>query len=117
MTTRPATAWLRALRPAQWMKNGVVAAAYFFAWGDSSQRAHVRGVEPLLLELLAVVCFCCVSSGVYLVNDVRDVEADRAHPVKRLRPLAAGLIGPRAALAVAGLLAAVGLCGAALSGW
>lgn len=114
MTPRPATAWLRALRPAQWMKNGVVAAAYFFAWGDSSQRAHVRGVEPLLLELLAVVCFCCVSSGVYLVNDVRDVEADRAHPVKRLRPLAAGLIGPRAALAVAGLLAAAGLCGAAL---
>jgi len=95
------------------MKNGVVAAAYFFAWGDSSQRAHVQGWMPLLVELLTVFCFCCVSSGVYLVNDVRDLEADRAHPVKRLRPLAAGLIAPRPALVVAGALLAAGLLGSA----
>ena len=106
-----AIAWLRALRPAQWLKNAVVPAAYFFALGDPSQGAHVRGWMPLVLEALAVACFCCVSSGVYLVNDVRDVEADRAHPVKRLRPLAAGQIGAGAALAAAAGLFALGLGG------
>ena len=104
-----ATAWLRALRPAQWVKNGVVPAAYFFAWGDPSQGVHVQGWLPLLAETLAVACFCSVSSGVYLVNDVRDIEADRAHPLKRLRPLAAGEIGVRPALAVAAVLLAAGL--------
>jgi 4-hydroxybenzoate polyprenyltransferase len=106
-----ATAWLRALRPAQWIKNGVVPAAYFFAWRDPSQSAHVQGWLPLAAEAAAVACFCLASSGVYLVNDVRDVEADRAHPVKRLRPLAAGEIGAPAALA-----AAAGLLAAALAG-
>ncbi len=106
-----ATAWFRALRPAQWVKNGVVPAAYFFAWGDPSQAAHVQGWLPLMAEALAVACFCCVSSGVYLVNDVRDIEADRAHPLKRLRPLAAGEIGVRAALSVSAALLLVGLAG------
>jgi len=106
-----ATAWFRELRPAQWLKNAVVPAAYFFAWGDPSQSAHVRGWLPLVLEAVAVACFCCVSSGVYLVNDARDVEADRAHPIKRFRPLAAGQIGVREALAVAACLFALGLGG------
>jgi len=106
-----AAAWLRALRPAQWLKNGVVPAAYFFARWDPSQRANVQGVLPVVLEVAAVACFCCVSSGVYLINDARDVDADRAHPVKRLRPLAAGLIGINAAVGVAALLLLAGLAG------
>ncbi len=106
-----AAAWLRALRPAQWLKNGVVPAAYFFAKWDPSQRANVQGVLPVVLEVVAVACFCCVSSGVYLINDARDIDADRAHPVKRLRPLAAGLIGMRAAVAVAALLLLAGMAG------
>ena len=101
-------AWVRALRPAQWIKNGVVPAAYFFAWRDPSQSEHVQGWLPLVLEAVAVGCFCCVSSGVYLLNDIRDAAADRAHPVKRLRPLAAGEIGVRAAFAVAACLVLAG---------
>ena len=45
--------WLRALRPAQWIKNGIVPAAYFFAKWDPSQSSHVQGARPLLLEAAA----------------------------------------------------------------
>ncbi len=106
-----AKAWVRALRPAQWIKNGVVPAAYFFAWRDPSQSAHVQGWMPLLSEAVAVACFCSVSSGVYLLNDIRDMAADRAHPLKRLRPLAAGEISVPAALAAAALLVLAGAGG------
>ncbi|MDD2455554.1 MAG: decaprenyl-phosphate phosphoribosyltransferase [Kiritimatiellae bacterium] len=107
MSREQAMHWLRALRPAQWLKNAVVPAAYFFARWDPGQQGRVEGLAPILLEALAFVCFCAVSSGVYLMNDLRDIEADRAHPLKRSRPLAAGLIGARQArLAAAALLAA-----------
>jgi len=106
-----APAWLRALRPAQWLKNGVVPAAYFFARWDPSQSAHVQGVRPLQLEALAVVCFCCVSSGVYLINDLRDIEADRAHPIKCRRPLASGELGAKTALMLAVVLLSAGATG------
>jgi 4-hydroxybenzoate polyprenyltransferase len=99
------------------MKNGVVVAAFFFAWRDPSQAEYVQGAWPLVCVALAVFCFCCVSSAVYQLNDVRDVEADRAHPVKRLRPLAAGEISVTAAVAVAlGLLAAAAAAAAFLPG-
>lgn len=109
--------WLRAVRPAQWIKNGVVPAAYFFARWDPSQSAHVQGAGPVMAEALAVACFCCVSSGVYLVNDAHDAEADRAHPVKRRRPLASGEIGVAAALAVAAGLLLAGLAGSLVLPW
>jgi len=112
LKTRSKWPWLRALRPAQWMKNGIVPAAYFFARWDPSQSTHVQGVRPLLLEAAAVACFCAVSSGIYLVNDLRDREADRMHPVKRLRPLAAGEIQALPAGVVAALLLAAGMAGA-----
>jgi 4-hydroxybenzoate polyprenyltransferase len=99
------------MRPAQWVKNGVVPAAWFFAKWDPSQSAHVQGVWPLVAVALATVCFCAVSSGVYLVNDLRDVEADRRHPVKRLRPLAAGELGTGAAGLMASALLLAGLAG------
>jgi len=108
-------AWLRALRPAQWLKNGVVVAAFLFAWRDPSQQAHVQGWWPVARVALAMLCFCGLSSAVYLLNDLRDIEADRAHPVKRWRPLAAGQISAGAAVALMALLlaaggAAAGLC-------
>ncbi len=103
--------WLRALRPAQWIKNGVVPAAYFFARWDPSQSAHVQGLAPVLLVAVAVACFCCVSSGVYLINDMHDIEADRAHPIKRQRPLASGAVGVRPALALAAALLSAGMAG------
>ncbi len=103
--------WFWALRPAQWIKNGVVPAAYFFARWDPSQSAYVQGALPVALEALAVACFCCVSSGVYLINDVHDVEGDRVHPVKCRRALASGAINVRSAWFVAAALLLAGLAG------
>ncbi|MDP9363336.1 MAG: UbiA family prenyltransferase, partial [Chloroflexota bacterium] len=79
---RPA-ALVRALRPLQWTKNGLVFAALAF-----DQRLFELG--PLLRTVVAALVFCAVSSAVYLVNDLRDVERDRLHPKKRRRPIAAG---------------------------
>ena len=110
-------AWFRALRPAQWIKNAVVPAAYFFAWRDPSQSEHVQGWLPVAAEALAVACFCCVSSGVYLFNDIHDIAADRAHPIKRLRPLAAGLISVPAAFAAAAGLVLAGVGGSFALPW
>ena len=109
--------WLRALRPAQWLKNGIVPVAYFFARWDPSQRLHVEGLEPMISVTLAVLCFCTVSSGIYLFNDLSDVDADRAHPVKCRRPLAAGDISAQAAFGVAASLLFAGLASSLLLPW
>ena len=102
--------WLKALRPAQWLKNGVVIAAWFFALWDPGQSAAARGIAPLITVFIAVICFCMASSGIYLVNDLHDIESDRAHPVKRLRPLASGAMKPGIAVILAvTLLIASGL--------
>ncbi len=92
------------MRPTHWTKNGVVLAPYIFALGD--QRVVV-GASAFITIMLAVGCFCLLSSAVYLVNDVRDRAKDRLHPVKRLRPIAAGQLAPQTALVAAGLLAVV----------
>jgi 4-hydroxybenzoate polyprenyltransferase len=106
MDARPAPfALLRALRPRQWAKNVFVFAALVFAGRLSDHQA-------VLSVLGAFAVFCALSSSVYLVNDVRDVEADRAHPVKRRRAIAAGEVAPSVALGVAIVLAAAALAGA-----
>lgn len=97
---------IRELRPRQWTKNMLVFAAFFFAVGDPSQQA---GLLAFVHTLLATVAFCAVSSGVYIFNDLRDLELDRAHPVKRFRPLAAGLVGEKTARASSVILMAGGL--------
>lgn len=102
--SRRAPALVRALRPLQWTKNGVLLAALVFDTKVFEGDALWRGIA-------AVVIFCFLSSGVYLVNDVRDAAADRLHPTKRFRPIASGEVSPRLALAVA-----VGLFGLALVG-
>jgi len=106
-----AVALLFALRPRQWAKNVFVFAAVVFAGHltDPSAVARVCG---------AFVVFCVLSSAVYLLNDVRDRDADRVHPTKRRRPIAAGEIGVGTALAVSVVLAVAGLIAAfALSPW
>jgi 4-hydroxybenzoate polyprenyltransferase len=100
--------WLRALRPRHWLKNAFVLAPVLFSG---------RFLDPasVLASSEAFVLFCCVASGIYLLNDVVDRTSDRLHPVKRGRPVAAGLITPRAAT-LAGIvmvLAGIGF-GAAL---
>jgi len=85
---------VRTMRPRQWVKNVLVLAAPF-AGGTIFQLPVLAAVG------IAFVAFSLAASGVYLVNDVQDVEADRAHPTKRHRPIAAGVVSPRLALAVA----------------
>jgi 4-hydroxybenzoate polyprenyltransferase len=95
---------VRALRPAQWIKNSVVIAAWFFARWDPGQRDHILEQSALLQVVTAVCAFCMVSSAVYLINDLHDIDVDRLHPIKKSRPLAAGEISKQSAVVVALLL-------------
>lgn len=93
---------LRSVRPRQWVKNVLVLAAP--AAAGALDQAEILGPT-----LLAFVAFCLVSSGTYLINDVRDVEADRRHPTKRNRPIAAGKVPVRTAAIVGVVLLVVGI--------
>lgn len=101
--------WLRALRVNQWTKNAVVFAAWFFAVADASQAALARGWRPFLLVCAMAASFSLVSSAFYLLNDVSDYDADRLHPVKRKRPVAADLVSKIDAVRAALALFAAGL--------
>ena len=87
-----------ALRPRQWLKNVLVFAAPLAA--GQLFAAHV-----LLPSIGAFIAFCAISSATYLVNDARDVDADRAHPTKRARPIAAGHLPKSTAIVMAAVLA------------
>ncbi len=80
---------IKTMRPSQWTKNIVVLAAFFFALGDHS-RSHELGLASLIRGLSAMLLFCLASSGVYILNDIKDVSADRHHPLKKHRPIPAG---------------------------
>ncbi len=97
---------VRSLRPEQWTKNLIVFAALLF--GQKLQNA-----EAVARSAAAFAIFCILSGVVYLVNDLFDRDADRQHPIKRFRPIAAGELSSGAAKAWAGTLAA-GAMGAAL---
>jgi 4-hydroxybenzoate polyprenyltransferase len=101
---------VRAMRPAQWLKNGVVFAGLVFG-GKLLQPAAVASAT------LAALAFCLLSGGFYLINDVRDRDADRLHPVKRLRPVAAGELNPRTAALVGAIMVALSIGGSALLSW
>ena len=106
--------WVRALRVEQWTKNGVVMMAWFFSVADSSQREIVRGWGSFLMAVAMAGAFSLVSSAFYLLNDVSDFEADRLHPVKCRRPIAAGLIDRISAVRAALVLFAIGFAYPAL---
>ena len=91
-----------AIRVRQWTKNLLVVAPLLPA-------ADRLSVDALVGVATAFVMFCLLASGVYLVNDVRDVENDRAHPVKRNRAIAAGAVLPSTALVLAAALVVGGL--------
>src|SRR5215203_1591226 len=97
-----ASSYLQLIRPRQWTKNGFVLAGVVFAEKAFSATAVAHA-------LLAFVVFCALSGAVYAANDVLDVEEDRKHPLKRLRPVASGEISPRSAIVFATVLAAAGL--------
>jgi 4-hydroxybenzoate polyprenyltransferase len=100
---------IRAVRPRQWTKNGIVFMALVFSVNQEYRLSDPDAWIPKLLEsLLVFACFVLVSSADYLVNDIRDIESDRMHPRKRRRPIAAGLLSVNAAWAWAAALALVG---------
>lgn len=94
--------WLRLLRPHHWVKNGFVAAPLFFAPTAVTPR-NVAAVA------LGMICFCALTSAVYILNDYFDRDNDRKHPTKCTRPLAAGTIGAPAALTLMVALLCFGL--------
>jgi 4-hydroxybenzoate polyprenyltransferase len=93
---------LKSARPHQWVKNIFVAAPLVFA-------RRIDDVTALVHTSVAVAGFCLISSSVYLLNDLVDVEKDRAHPLKRLRPIASGALSVRSAKIAALVLAVGGL--------
>ncbi len=100
--TSLAAGLFRTARPKQWLKNVLV----FAAPGAAGVLGQPR---PLLRALLAFAIFSMVASGTYFLNDALDVVADRLHPKKRNRPVAAGVVGVGLARVAGVALAAVGL--------
>ena len=96
--------YLKLLRVHQWVKNTFLFAPAFFG---------AKILDPENLKLIpAFFVFSFISSAVYVINDYRDIEADKLHPVKKDRPLAAGTISKGVALALFGLMLLLGLGGA-----
>ncbi len=97
---------VKALRPRQWVKNLLVLAAPLFALGGDVTYDYR---DVLTKAGIAFVAFSLAASSIYLINDSRDVEADRAHPTKRYRPIAAGVVPQGLAYAMAVVLATTSL--------
>lgn len=95
---------IRAMRPKDWIKNLFVFAAIAFANGKLWQNPFA-----LLTVVAAFVLFCMVAGSIYLINDLVDIEKDRAHPKKKYRPLASGKLSPTVAKVAATVFLAVAI--------
>ena len=93
---------IRVMRPGDWAKNVFVLPAVVFSDKLSEPGAIVQAA-------VAFAAFCLLSSGFYAINDVLDAERDRAHPIKRQRPVASGAVSPRAAVTLGLTCALAGL--------
>ena len=105
------SAVIKAMRPRQWVKNLLVFAAPLAALGGGVTFDYR---DVLARVSIAFVVFCMASSSIYLVNDARDVEADREHPTKRFRPIAAGVLPVPLAY---GIAVALGVACLAVAWW
>ncbi|MEU6586535.1 decaprenyl-phosphate phosphoribosyltransferase [Nocardia sp. NPDC046763] len=109
---------VKAVRPRQWVKNVLVLAAPLAA-------GTIPGTDTFVLSDLtrdlhigiAFVVFCLAASGIYLVNDSLDVEADRAHPTKRCRPIAAGVVPVNLAYALSVVLLGASILISFVAAW
>ena len=92
----------RTLRPKQWIKNGFVFAALLFS---------KKFLDPgsVISAVAAFISFCLVTSAVYILNDLADIEEDRRHPIKSKRPLASGELAKSTAVIALIAVAAAGL--------
>ncbi|MEX2237404.1 MAG: decaprenyl-phosphate phosphoribosyltransferase [Dehalococcoidia bacterium] len=105
-----ARALFLAMRPRQWLKNGLVFLALIFSVDRSYDPLDAGEWWPFVWRALAAFAiFCVISAAGYLINDIRDLEADRLHPRKRRRPLAAGTLDLNLAVGAAALLSLTGL--------
>lgn len=86
------------IRVPQWLKNFFIFAPLFFS-------GHLLDIDKLVYCALAFLAFSLNASGIYIINDYKDIDKDRLHPTKRLRPLASGSISKVTALALFSLLA------------
>ncbi|WP_016855057.1 decaprenyl-phosphate phosphoribosyltransferase [Halomonas smyrnensis] len=101
---------MKLVRPHQYLKNGFVLLGPLFA--------HQWDLVTLSQALLAFLAFCCMASAVYVLNDIMDIEADRAHPVKCRRPLPSGAISlGTAKRLLAGLVVGSVVLSLLVSGW
>ncbi len=91
---------LKTMRPKQWSKNVFVFAALVF----DQKLFHV---DLLAKTLVGFIIFCFISSAVYIINDVIDIEKDRQHPIKRHRPLASGQLKPTTAIVAAVIISLI----------
>ncbi len=103
-------AFLKTLRPRQWTKNAFVFAALVF----DGKLFHL---PDFLRTLAGFGIFCLISSAVYIINDIMDLEADRQHPVKKNRPIASGKIGIPAAITSSIILCLLAIVSSYLLSW
>lgn len=103
------TDYIKLLRPSHYIKNLFVYIPAFFG-GAMTNRANI------LAATITFVAFCFVCSSVYCLNDIMDAEADKAHPVKRNRPLASGRIGKKSAFWLMSACLVLGIAIMLLSG-
>lgn len=90
-------AYIKLLRPKDWAKNLFLFIPLFFA-------GEVTNVEKIIAIFWGFLAFCAIASSIYILNDYRDIEDDRKHPVKSKRPLASGAVSKSTALLIAALL-------------
>jgi 4-hydroxybenzoate polyprenyltransferase len=101
---------IAAMRPRQWTKNLLLFAGILFA-------AQYDEPTKWIEAFVAFVAYCAASSAAYIVNDVLDAEEDRRHPLKRNRPIAAGVLAPDRALKIAAMLAIFAVAAMSWFGW
>ena len=101
-THGPFKAFLVSIRIDQWTKNFILFAALVFG-------GQLLSTAALVQSCVAFLVFCFLSSAMYLLNDVVDQTEDRRHPIKRLRPIAAGTLSPTLAILSAALLGVAGI--------
>jgi 4-hydroxybenzoate polyprenyltransferase len=94
--------YIRSLRPHQWLKNLLIFVPIL--------AAHKLGALYIVQSILAFVSFSLLASGVYIVNDLLDIQSDRAHPRKRNRPFASGSLSPKQGPLLVGILFAISFC-------
>jgi len=89
--------YIKLLRPKDWAKNSFLFIPLFFA-------GEISDIDKIIQIVWGFIAFSCIASSIYILNDYKDIEDDRKHPVKRNRPLASGAVSPKTALLIAALL-------------